>query len=158
MKNLFKKIEQSLKHTCKEALCQTKNTVDQTRVKAEINMKKNELKKYYQKLGEQLYQQINSDDSIDYKEKIDENTVKEIKKIISDIERLELVINEVSSEKKYSFEKYRKNVTKTWNEEEIYRVEEKIDKDRIKNLKFCQHCNIGNALEATHCVYCGEKF
>lgn len=153
MKDLFDKLGESIKTTCKEAVDQTQKTMDQTKARTEIIALKKELKKLYQKLGEMYYTQYMSG-SI---EGSNAPVCSRITALRKEINRLEKKVGEVVDVQKDSFEAYRREVKTTWDEAKQYE-EVKRDENGIKILKFCEHCNVGNSQNATYCINCGHKF
>ncbi|MGL4798367.1 MAG: hypothetical protein ACRDDX_01775 [Cellulosilyticaceae bacterium] len=153
MKDLFGKIGDSIKNTCKEAIDQTHKTVDQTRYRTEIVSLKNEVKKLYQKLGEEQYELFMKEQT----EMPHAPTCNRITALLTQIHDLEQRVGDVVDGQKDSFDAFKRDVKKTWNEDAEQYGEIKRDENGIKMLKFCQHCDIGNAVDAEYCINCGEK-
>ncbi len=153
MKNLFDKLEQSIKNTCKEAANQSQKTVNQTKYRTELMSLKNELKKQYQKLGETYYKElINEELTLDYTAQCDKITG-----LIKTIAKLEREVETVVNEQKEGFEDYKQNVRETWTDAEQAKNKETIYQE-IKTYKVCEKCQQENRLEAICCSRCGEKF
>lgn len=152
MKDLFGKLGDSIKNTCKEAIDQTHKTVDQTRYRTEIVNLKNELKKLYQRLGEEHYTAYMKGEV----EGVHPPIYNRITTMLKEIEMLEQKIGDVVNEQKDSFDTFKRDVKSTWNEES-QSYETKRDENGIKILKFCQHCDIGNPVDGIYCVNCGKK-
>lgn len=152
MKDLFGKLGTSIKNTCKEAVDQTQKAADQAKYRSEILTLKNDLKKLYQRLGEEQYKHYIEGDEPAYQSALC-NRITNLKK---EINRLEKEVDDVVHVQKDSFDAYKRDVRSTWNEEE-QEVRVERDENGIKMLKFCPKCNIGNAKEAVYCIHCGNK-
>lgn len=152
MKDLFGKLGTSIKNTCKEAVDQTQKTADQAKYRSEILTLKNDLKKLYQRLGEEQYRNF-----IEGKTEMSNvplcNRITSLKK---EIKRLEKEVDDVVNTQKDNFDAYKRDVRSTWSEENE-NVYVQRDENGIKMLKFCPKCNIGNAKEAVYCIHCGNK-
>ena len=71
---------------------------------------------------------------------------------------LEEKIDHVVTEQKDSYDSFKRDVRTTWNEEMGDQpFEPTRDENGIQILKFCDKCDIGNPIDATYCVNCGEK-
>ena len=152
MKDLFGKLGTSIKNTCKEAVAQTQKTADQAKYRSEILTLKNDLKKLYQRLGEEQYKHY-----IEGQELVHQSALcNRITNLRKEIARLEKEVEEVVNIQKDSFDAYKRDVRSTWNEEG-QGVRMKRDDNGIKMMKFCPNCNIGNATEALYCIHCGNK-
>lgn len=152
MKDLFGKLGTSIKNTCKEAVGQTQKTADQAKYRSEILTLKNDLKKLYQRLGEEQYKHY-----IEGQEPVHQSALcNRITNLRKEIARLEKEVEEVVNIQKDSFDAYKRDVRSTWNEEG-QGVRMKRDDNGIKMMKFCPNCNIGNATEALYCIHCGNK-
>lgn len=154
MKDLIDKLGESIISTYKEAVDQTQQAACQTKCRAEIVSLKAEVKKLYQKLGEEYYHQylngIEKPCSIP--------TCNRITSINREIEKLEKSINDVVNSQKDSFDAYKRDVRSTWNEEMGKAGCVQKDDDGVEILKFCPKCDVGNAHNAVYCVNCGNKF
>ncbi|MGL6173135.1 MAG: hypothetical protein ACRC1P_00790, partial [Cellulosilyticaceae bacterium] len=113
MKDLIDKLGESLKNTCKEAVDQTQKTVDQAKYRTEILTLKGEIKKLYQKLGEEYYNNYinNSNESCSIP------TCNRITALYKEIYQLEKQVNQVVNTQKDSFDAYKRDVKNSWNEE-----------------------------------------
>lgn len=154
MKNIIEKLGESLKNTCKEAVDQTQRTVDQTKYRTEILSLKGEIKKLYQRLGEEYYNNYMND----REEPCSIPTCNRITSIQKEIDRLEKIIGVVVNTQKDSFDSYKRDVRTTWNEELTKAGFAQKDENGVEILKFCSKCDIGNPHNATYCVNCGNKF
>lgn len=154
MKDLIDKLSESILSTCKEAVDQTYKTVDQTKYRTDILTLKSELKKLYQKLGEEYYNNYMKDSQ----EPCSVPTCNRITAIHKEINRLEEVLNSVMSTQKDSFEAYKRDVRSTWNEDLQRNGFVQKDENGVEILKFCPKCSIGNPQSAGYCVNCGNKF
>lgn len=154
MKEIMDKLTQSIKSSCKEVADQTQKTVDQTKYRKEMIELKSEIKKLYQKLGEQYYTYYMEEET----EKKASPICNRITVLLKEIDRLETKIEEVIKNQKDSFDAYKRDVKQTWDEEETVFTEVKRDENGIKILKFCKSCNIGNNVDAQYCINCGKKF
>lgn len=154
MKDLIGKLGESIKNTCKEAVDQTQKTVDQTKYRTEIMSLKTELKKHYQKLGEQYYEQY-----MGYsKEPCSIPTCNRITALHREIERLEKQIDQVVNIQKDSFDAYKREVKTAWHEEMQKTGFSVKDENGVELLKFCPKCDVGNDPRAVYCINCGNKF
>lgn len=152
MKDLFGKLGTSIKNTCKEAVDQTQKAADQAKYRSEILTLKNDLKKLYQRLGEEQYKHYREGDEPMHQSALC-NRITNLRK---EIARLEKEVEDVVHVQKDSFDAYKRDVRSTWDERDPdVRVER--DENGIKMLKFCPNCNIGNAKEAIYCIHCGNK-
>lgn len=154
MKDLFDKLGESIKTTYKEAVDQTQKTVGQTKYKVEALNLKNELKKLYQRLGEDYYKSYTKEDT----EPCNLVLCNRITVLLKDIEKLESKIEGVAHTQKDSFEAYKREVKTMWDDHIADDQTIQKDENGIKILKFCQHCNIGNSQSAVYCMNCGHKF
>lgn len=152
MKDLFGKLGTSIKNTCKEAVDQTQKAASQAKYRSEILTLKNDLKKLYQKLGEEQYRNYLEGNTENHNAPLC-NRITNLKK---EIERLEKEVEEVMNVQKDNFDAFKRDVRSTWREEDE-NVHVKRDENGIKILKFCENCNIGNAEEASYCIHCGNK-
>ena len=153
MKDLFGKLGTSIKNTCKEAVDQTQKTADQAKYRSEILTLKNDLKKLYQKLGEEHYKSY-QEGQVEGNQHVLYNRITNLRK---EIARLEKEVEEVVNIQKDSFDAYKRDVRSTWNED-AQGVQMTRDDHGIKIMKFCPNCNRGNATEAFYCIHCGNKF
>lgn len=154
MKDLIGKLGESIKNTCKEAVDQTQKTVDQTKYRSEIASLKGDVKKLYQRLGQEYYHNtINNKD-----EPCSIPTCNRITSILREIERLEKRIDTVVTTQKDSFDSYKREVRTMWNEEMEKAGFVQRDENGVEILKFCLKCDIGNAHNAVYCINCGNKF
>lgn len=153
MKDIFSKIGDSIKNTCKEAVDQTQKTVDQTKYRTELINLKNELKKLHERLGQAHYTAFISED----KDNVFAPLCNRITAVQQEIERLENKIKGVVGDQKNSFNSFKDQVKNTWQEETAAYTDTR-DENGIKILKFCEHCNVGNPREAAYCINCGKAF
>lgn len=155
MKDLFDKLSDSLKNTYKEASSQTQKTIDQAKYRKDIIELKNELKKLYMQLGKECYHQhINGKEQT-----VNQPLCNRITMMRKELETLEKTLAEVVDLQKDSFESYKRDVRRTWNDQQSteagnsYRTD-----DGVEILKFCSKCNVGNGPEAVYCTNCGNQF
>lgn len=154
MRDLISKLGESIKNTCKEAVDQTQKTVDQTKYRTEIASLKNEVKKLYQRLGEEYYNNyINDKDEL-----CSIPVCNRITSLLREIERLEKRIDDVVNTQKDSFDSYKREVRTMWNDEMEKAGFVQKDENGVEIFKFCPKCDIGNAHNAGYCMNCGNKF
>ncbi|MGL4736039.1 MAG: hypothetical protein ACRCW2_01175 [Cellulosilyticaceae bacterium] len=153
MKDLFDKLSDSVKNTYKEAVGQTQNTVDQTKYRKDMIALKSDLKKLYMQLGKECY-----------REQIQGNTFyvntplcNRITALREEIATLDKQLAEVVEKQKDSFEAYKRDVRKTWDERQDTQGGYQRA-DGFEVMKFCSKCNVGNNPKATHCTNCGSPF
>ncbi|PHV69821.1 hypothetical protein CS063_13985 [Sporanaerobium hydrogeniformans] len=154
MKDIFTKIGESITSTVKEMGEQTQKSFDQTVYRTELLGLKNDLKKLYQKLGEEQYTAyIQGDES-----KVQTVLYNQITNLIHEIEKREKIINDIVSNQKDSFDSYKRDVKTTWDENMAAAQKPEKNKEGFEVMKICENCNTGNHVDATYCIYCGEKF
>lgn len=153
MKDLLDKLSDSVKNTYKEAVGQTQKTIDQTKYRKDLMTLKSELKKLYTQLGKECY-----------REHIQGNTMyvntplcNRITALRQEIILLEKQLGTVVDEQKDSFESYKRDVRKTWDDHQSTHTSQR-SQDGFEVMKFCSKCNVGNNPKATHCTNCGNPF
>ncbi|MHC1748487.1 MAG: hypothetical protein AB9856_08915 [Cellulosilyticaceae bacterium] len=154
MKELLGKIGESILNTCKEVTDQAEKAVDQTKYRKDILTLKNDLKKLYQRLGEEYYNAYTmGQDDMPFGPICNKITA-----ITKEIDKLEKQVKEVVNEQKDSFSSFTREVKTVWKEEDGVNYAYTKDDEEIKLMKFCENCNVGNNVNATFCVNCGTKF
>lgn len=116
--------------------------------------KKNELKKLYQDLGQEVYEHSKT-------EQLDEvyNDLQgRIDSLIKEIAEIEQTIDSIVNDQKDSFSSYKREVRKTWNENMAKEERPEPGPDGVEIMKICDHCNTGNHVKAIYCINCGHKF
>lgn len=153
MKDFIEKISDSLYSTCKEAADQTQKTLDQTKYRTEIVSLKGEIKKLYQRLGEECYRNYIND----VQKPCSIPVCNRITAIKREIEILEKRIDIVTNSQKDSFDSYKRDVRTTWNDEMTNETPVQKNEEGIQLLRFCSKCNTGNPHKGTYCINCGNK-
>lgn len=154
MKDVFDKVAQSVKDISQNVVDQTKTTVNQGKLELELAQTKNELKKLYAKLGEKVYQNRLYPEADPGIEMLYELIASKTKRI----SELEISINIIREEQKSTMESLKRNIQKTWNEQEQETKTPEANKDGYVHMRFCNECNIGNHPDAEYCIACGAKF
>lgn len=154
MADIFQKLGASLKTTLKAATEQTQKSVDQTVYRTELLSKKNDLKNLYQQLGKQVYEEA----QVDEQYVVDELFYTRITALLKEIDVLEDKIKDIVNTQKDSFDAYKREVKTAWSEEMQEQSKPDTDEDGVQIMKICENCQVGNHVEATYCINCGEKF
>lgn len=154
MKDLLGKIGESILNTCKEVTDQAEKAVDQTKYRKDILTLKSDLKKLYQRLGEEYYTAyIMGTDDMPFGPICNKITA-----ITKEIDKLEKQVKDVVNEQKDSFSSFTQEVKTVWKEDGSEEYSYTKNGDDIKLMKFCDKCNVGNSVDATYCINCGTKF
>lgn len=154
MQDIFNKLGESIKTTFKEATGQTQKTVDQTIYRTEILTLKNELKKAYQEIGIAEYEAH----ILEQEHGTNQVLYNRVESLLKQIQEIEEEINTIVDIQKDSFDSYKREVKTKWNETMAKEKHPQKGEDGVEVMKFCSHCNAGNAVEANYCISCGKQF
>lgn len=154
MADLFTKLGESIKTTVKEATEQTQQTASQTVLRKDLIEKKIELKKAYQQLGEAAYEAYTENKEVT----ASEHLYNRIAALLKETDEIEQQIEEIVNIQKDSFDMYKREVKKTWNENMAREPKPEPGEDGVEVMKICPKCNTGNHVEASFCINCGDKF
>lgn len=136
--------------TIKEVKTQAKSSASQVTRRVDLLNKKSELKKLYEALGKVQYQIYVSNE-----ENIERDILySKIDKLKSDIDALQMQVQDIVDTQKMSFNQYKHNVKH--HKETQKEVHDAFDTAEI--LKICPVCNTGNYEHAAFCINCGNKF
>lgn len=153
MKDLFERLGDSLKGTYKEAVDQTQKTIDQTKYRKDILTLKNDLKKLYMQLGKECYShQIKGESNY-----VNQPLCNRITAVKKELVLIEKQLEETMGHQKDSFESYKRDVRKTWDDKQE-QGGNTYAQDGVEVMKFCSKCNVGNSPEAIYCSNCGTPF
>lgn len=154
MADVFSKLGESIKTTLKEATAQTQKSVDQTVYRTELLSKKNELKKAYQQLGEAQYEAYIHNTE----EEVPASLYTKIETMIKEITQIERQVEDIVTTQKDSFDTFKRTVKTTWDENMSKQSRPEKGEDGVEIMKICSHCNVGNNINASYCISCGNKF